>query len=100
MKPEEFTAKVNEVLQNLADQAKVSTILAELTDDYNNVAVETATAKTTAEKLTADNEKLRQANMSLFLKVGEQKTNTEEKKQNEDTTPKFENLFDENGNLK
>jgi phage gp46-like protein len=100
MKPEDFKAKTAEILSNLSDQAKVSTILAELTEDYDKEAVEKATVKSTAEKLTVDNEKLRQANMSLFLKVGEQKTNTEEKKQNEDTTPKFENLFDENGNLK
>jgi regulator of replication initiation timing len=100
MKPEEFTAKVQEVLQNLTDQAKVSTILAELTEDYNSVAVETTTAKTTAEKLTADNEKLRQANMNLFLKVGENKKPDDTNKKPEDTTPKFEDLFDEKGNLK
>jgi hypothetical protein len=99
LKPEEFTAKLKEIMENLGDQAQVSTICAELTEDYNNVAVETATAKTTAEKLTADNEKLRQANMNLFLKVGETKP-PEAQKPPEDTTPKFEDLFDDTGNLK
>ncbi len=99
MKPEDFKAKTTEILSNLTDQAKVSTILAELTADYDNVAVETNTAKTTAEKLTEDNEKLRQANMQLFLKVGEPKKETEIK-QTEETKLSYKNLFDENGNLK
>lgn len=99
MKPEEFKAKATEILGNLSDQAKVSTLLAELTDDYDKEVVEKTTALTTAEKLTADNEKLRQANMSLFLKVGEQKPE-DTKKAVEDTTPKYEDLFDAEGNLK
>lgn len=99
MKPEEFNAKTKEILSNLTDQAKVSTILSELIEDYNTITAETETARTTAEKLTADNEKLRQANMNLFLKVGETKKE-EEIKQDEDNKPTFEDLFDENGNLK
>lgn len=99
MKPEEFNAKTQEILSNLTDQAKVSTVLSELIEDYNTVTAETETARTTAEKLTADNEKLRQANMNLFLKVGETKKE-EETKQDEDNKPTFEDLFDENGNLK
>ena len=99
VKPEEFNAKTQEILNNLTDQAKVSTVLSELIEDYNTVTAETETAKTTAQKLTADNEKLRQANMNLFLKVGETKKE-EQPKPDEDKIPKFEDLFDENGNLK
>ena len=99
MKPEEFKAKTAEILANLDDQAKVSTILAELTEDYDTETATKADALTTAEKLTADNEKLRAANMSLFLKVGEQQPDEVEKKM-EDTTPKYEDLFDADGNLK
>lgn len=98
MKPEDFNAKTQEIIANLTDQSKVSTILAELIEDYNTVAVETTTAKTTATKLSEDNEKLRQANMSLFLKVGEVKKE-EDMKKPEDTTLKFESLFDDKGNL-
>jgi phage gp46-like protein len=100
MKPEDFKAKTAEILSNLSDQAKVSTILAELTEDYDKEAVEKATVKSTAEKLTVDNEKLRQANMSLFLKVGEQKPTDTTKPPNEDKTAKYEDLFDKDGNLK
>jgi hypothetical protein len=100
MKPEEFKAKTAEILENLTDQAKVSEILAELKEDYDKEAAEKATFKTTVEKLTTDNEKLRQANMNLFLKVGDSKPADEQKKQPEDNIPKYEDLFDENGNLK
>jgi hypothetical protein len=92
---------MKEIMENLNDQAKVSTIGAELTEAFNNMNVETTTAKTTAEKLTADNEKLREANMNLFLKVGE--TTNKDKNDNqeqEDKTPKYEDLFNENGDLK
>lgn len=99
MKPEDFKAKTAEILQNLNDQAKVSSILAELVEDCDKETVEKTTAISTAEKLAADNEKLRQANMSLFLKVGEQKP-TEQNTKPEDNTPKFEDLFDKDGNLK
>ena len=99
MKPEEFKAKTAEILANLDDQAKVSTLLAELTEDYDAETAVKTTAMTTAEKLTADNEKLRAANMSLFLKGGEQNPAEDEKKL-EDTTPTYEDLFDADGNLK
>jgi hypothetical protein len=99
LKPEEVKAKAAEILANLSDQAKVSTILAELTEHNDDFVSEFTTTKTTADKLTADNEKLRQANMSLFLKVGEQKP-AEQPKPAEDKTPKYEDLFDKDGNLK
>jgi hypothetical protein len=99
LKPEEFKAKTEELLQNHTDQAKISTILAELNDDYIKEMTEKTTALTTAEKLVADNEKLRSANMNLFLKIGEPKKE-EQKTTPEDNTPKYESLFDENGNLK
>jgi hypothetical protein len=100
MKPEEFQAKTAEILANLGDQAKVSTILAELKEDYDKESAEKTTVKNTAEKLTADNEKLRQANMSLFLKVGDQKPTENQTKPPVDETLKFSDCFDEHGNLK
>jgi hypothetical protein len=99
MKPEEFKAKLNEAMQNLSDQAKVTEIFTELTTDYDTVHVETTTAKETATKLTADNESLRKVNMDMFLKVGANVKEAEQQKE-EDTTPKFEDLFNEKGELK
>lgn len=98
MKPEEFKSKTDELLQNHTDQAKVSTILAELIEDYEKETTEKATALKTAETLTGDNEKLRQANMTLFLKVGETKP-AENKPNESNTIPKIESLFDKDGNL-
>lgn len=99
LKPEEFKAKTAEIISNLSDQAKVSTLLAELTEHNDDAVVEITNATSTATKLTADNEKLRQANLDLFLKVGAQKP-ADDKKPPEDTTPKYEALFDDKGNLK
>jgi len=99
MKPEEFKQKTAEILSNLTDQAKVSSILAELVEDYDREAVEKTTAQTTAQKLIADNENLRNTNMQLFLKVGETKVE-DQKTKVEDNTPKYEDLFDADGNLK
>jgi FtsZ-binding cell division protein ZapB len=98
LKPEEFKAKTEEILANLTDQAKVSTLLTELTEHNDDAVTEVTTATQTAEKLTADNEKLRSANMNLFLKIGDQKPAEQPKPQ--DKTPSYEDLFDENGNLK
>lgn len=99
LKPEDFKAKTAEILANLTDQAKVSTLLSELTEHNDEAVTEVTTAKQIAEKLTADNEKLRQANMNLFLKVGEQKPEVKQDPA-KDSTPKFDDLFDANGNLK
>jgi len=99
MKAEDFKAKTAEIMANLTDQAKVSILLAELNEDYDAETVTKTTAIATAEKLVKDNENLRSTNMQLFLKVGEP-LKTEPTKTVEDDKPKYEDLFDENGNLK
>lgn len=99
LKPEEYKAKTAEILSNLSDQAKVSALLAELVEHNDDAVVEITTATTTATKLVADNENLRNTNMQLFLKVGNAVPKDDPQK-DEDNTPKFEDLFDENGNLK
>ena len=99
LKPEDFKAKTAEILKSLDDQAKVSELLAELTEHNDETFVDFTAATETGTKLVSDNEKLRQANLNLFLKVGSEKKE-EERKIEEDQTPKFEDLFDENGDLK
>lgn len=105
MKKEDFDLKLQEIGQ-LEDVADIRVKLAELSD---NMAVEFASLnslKETNEKLTSDNEKLRSANMELFLRVGTNKSEEEIKeetigKEEKEPEPrKFENLFDEKGNLK
>ena len=98
MLPEEFKQKTKEILSNHQDPSVVSTILAELVQDYDNTTAEKETALSQAQKLVHDNEKLRAANMDLFLKIGEP-AKKDEKTTPEDLTPKFETLFDPKGNL-
>ena len=98
MLPEEFKAKTKEILSKLDDQGAVSTVLAELVQDYDNTTAEKESALSQAQKLVHDNEKLRAANMDLFLKIGEPEKK-EDKAGPEDLTPKFETLFDDKGNL-
>jgi hypothetical protein len=98
-KPDELKAKLDEVAQNLGDQAKVTTILSEITTDYATTHGEFEASKTTVETTLANMEIMRKANMELFLKLGSTPaTNTQTKPV--DNTPKVEDLFDEKGNLK
>ena len=98
MLPEEFKAKAKEILSSLEDPGAVSTTLAELVQDYDNQTAKWEQTTTTAEKLTHDNEKLRAANMDLFLKVGEPAKDKKPEVE-EDQTVKFNTLFDAKGNL-
>ncbi|MDP4120854.1 MAG: gp7 family phage scaffolding protein [Bacillota bacterium] len=101
MKPEEHTQIIHDIGANISDQAKVTQLLAQLSEDYTTVLTENKTNKETAEKLTKDNETLREANMQLFLKVGVKPDKDKEDK--EDKPPEkrsFNNLFSGKGGLK
>lgn len=73
MKLEDFQRITGQILENHTDQAQVSLLLNELVNDYPVVLKEANENKTTAETLTEANEKLRAANMELFLSLGGQK---------------------------
>lgn len=90
----------------IEDDIERRTKLSNLTDEVTDLYDMKVTLENEKTKFEEDNEKLRQANMELFLKVGSTKTpeeiqkdttgvDTEEKK-----TRKFEDLFDDKGNLK
>lgn len=101
--------KFLETLKNIGtceDEVERRTMLSDLTDEVTRVYDENSTLVATNKKFEEDNEKLRSANMQLFLKVGSDKT---EKEINEEKTGvkddevdprKFEDLFDDKGNLK
>lgn len=92
---------LNEILSNLDNQAKVSEVLTTLADDYTSLLSENATLTTTNSELAERNKQLLETNMNLFLKVGAPKdTQTDEIIEQTENTMTFENLFDENGNLK
>lgn len=104
MKKEEHKSKLEEVLNNLQDQGKVTEILAEITNDYEDITTKLDTFASTNEKLTQDAESLRAANMKLFLQIGSTPKPEDIKPEPEPDAPKekktFENLFDEKGGLK
>lgn len=82
------------------------TKLTELTDDITAIFDSNTTLLEENNKYKEDNEKLRSANMQLFLRVGSEKTPEEVREDNlgknikEKEPRKFEDLFDEKGNIK
>lgn len=105
MNKEEFLDKLKEIGTE-EDEVARRTMLSDLTDEVTRVYDENSTLSEANTKYEEDNEKLRSANMQLFLKVGANKT---EKEVNEDKTGikedkveprRFENLFDDKGGLK
>lgn len=89
------------------DETERRSILAELTDEVSKIYDENTSLSESNKSYIDDNEKLRSANMQLFLQVGANKTD-EQIKENitgvkDDPTPeprKFENLFNNEGGLK
>ena len=103
MNREEILRKLQEI-GTIEDDVKRRELLTEVTD-------EVSTVYDTANHLTEDLEtnkkeieKLREANMKLFLKVGEVKSPEERMKdeglEKEREPRKFESLFDEKGMIK
>lgn len=86
-------------------QARVSELLTQLSDDYEKTLTESETLTATNKTLTDNNEKLRQVNADLFLKVGTPRQETENKDKPKEDKPKeseltFDGLFNEKGELK
>lgn len=103
MKQEEHKQKLNDILANAGDPAKISALLTELSDDYGvTVTAVNERAKTAEQKaaeLVTKNTELADTNMRLFLKLGEQ-VPAETKPGQEQPTIKIADLFNENGELK
>ena len=110
---EEHKNIIGEIALNLNDQAKVTTLLAELSKDYSEVTDNLKSATKNAEELIKTNEELRSANMKLFTQIGSiPKTGeiSNEPNKNEPTPNgvdtgntkelTYENLFDEKGEIK
>lgn len=102
MTREEFNSKASELLANVADTGKVSEILDELRTGFNEEITKGETAAATVTDLTAKNENLQAANMSLFLKTGKTAATgeNEEETAEEENKLEYADLFDEKGELK
>lgn len=99
----EFNAAVRSILDNLSDQAAASERLTELYDAFSEVSANNEQLTSTNTQLETDNENLRKANLRLFSRLGEQNASEKEKEEEkeEETKPmKFEDLFNEKGELK
>lgn len=99
-----FLEKVKE-LGTLEDIVTLRDKLTELTDEVLPVFEKDQNLEEENNKFKEDNEKLREANMKLFLRVGEERNPESVIKDKtgieEDKPPrKYEDLFDDKGNLK
>lgn len=89
-----------------ADDVQRRTMLTDLSDKISGIFDSNADLMEKNKSFEEDNEKLRSANMQLFLRVGANKSEEEIQKNQvgdselEKEPRKFENLFDEHGNLK
>lgn len=105
MDKEEFLEIVKEI-GTIEDEVERRTKLTELTDRVTTIFDSNVDLMEKNKKFEEDNEKLRNANMQLFLKVGANKTEKEiqedqvGKTEEEKDPRKFEDLFDDKGNLK
>lgn len=105
MDKETFLEKIK-AIGTTEDEAERRTMLAELNDEVGKVFDENISLTETNKSVIDDNEKLRSANQKLFLMVGADKP---EKERVEDQTGlkqetreprRFENLFNDKGELK
>lgn len=97
---EEHSALVSQILENIADQATVSTLLSQLSDDYVNTISALTSSQQEMENLKQEVSNLKESNMQLFLKVTQPVTQEDNNEEDNDEELKFEDLFNENGELK
>ena len=98
----EFLNKIKEI-GTCEDEATRRTLLTEISDDVSNVYDRAEKLETENQSYIDANERLREANMKLFLQVGEDRKPTEptpETEEPEAPKRKFEDLFNEKGDIK
>ena len=100
MTGEQHTKIIQAIQQNVGDVALISQKLAELSEDYSTTLATVDTSTKEVEKFKLENEKLRQANMNLFMKIGTTKEDEETEEEEEENTLTFDALFNEKGELK
>jgi len=107
MKKEDHKKIINEILNSLDDQGKVSELLVKLEDDNSILEDKHLEASTKIDSLIENNESLRSANNKLFIRLGAEEaqkqpfddpTPTDQTDQTEDNL-KFEDLFNSKGEL-
>lgn len=104
MQKQEFLDRITEI-GTCEDDVTRRELLTALSDECANDYDTISSLTETNNNLLADNEKLRSANMQLFLRVGESKSKGEKLKDETGIDPekepkKFEDLFNEKGEIK
>ena len=87
-------------LGTIEDGAERRAILTEVSEAVKGLYDTNQTLKTEKEKLDADNKRLQEYNMQLFLKVGGQTKQEPEPSEPQTEDLKYEDLFNEKGEIK
>ena len=90
----------------IEDEVERRELLTQLSETVTDIYDSKEKAEQTAEKYITENEKLREYNNKLFLRIGEPRTpeqiqkNSTGVKEDKQEPRRFENLFNEKGDLK
>lgn len=102
MNKDELLGKLTQI-GTIEEAAERRAVLTEVSDVVSGLFDTNETLTATNQKFEADNKKLQEYNMQLFLKVGGQKKSVpmdDEGKDEPKKDLKYEDLFDEKGELK
>jgi len=100
---EDFTKKTNEILASHTEQGRVSELLAEILTDYTSTVADVEKLNSDVKTVNESNEKLRNANMNLFLQLGgkSQPINQSSNQNNNDPKPlSLNDVLDGKGRLR
>lgn len=99
---EDILAKITQI-GTLEDEVERRTYLTDIADEVSGLYDKYVSLSEQNEKYKTDNETLRSANMQLFLRVGEKREEDVKSQQQKDSNInnlKYEDLFNEKGELK
>lgn len=103
MNKEKFTEIMNTIKSKVSDDTgEVSNLLADLYDGFDGVFNERDTLQKTNNELNTTNETLKEQNMKLYLRVGQptNKSKDDDSNNGDESEMSYENLFNEEGELK
>ena len=98
---DEFNSATSIIMSSVGNEAVVTEQLANILEGVSDtIATLHATAQEN-ETLSKDNAKLKESNLSLFLRLSSEKNadKKEEEEEMEEEKPSFDKLFDEKGGL-
>lgn len=72
MDMEQWNNLTQDIIKKASDQAELTTLMSQATSEFGELFAAHATAVKSEEDLKAQNDKLREANMNLFLQLSEQ----------------------------